>query len=132
VEGQIALLGDHIYFGAGDFNYSLVESGQIKVLLISKDERSEEYPQVPIPKDLGYNVPCPMLNIVTAPKDLPEGIAKKLENAFTKGMKDPDFIKGMKNLRYPIVYRSSKELTDYVTKNYESMQKTLKEIGLTK
>lgn len=131
VEGQIALLGEHIMFGAGDFNYSLFESGQIRVLLISKEERSEEYPKIPIPKDFGYDVPCPMLNCVTGPKGLPEGIAKKLEDAFTKGMKDPTFIKGMKDLRYPIVYRNSKELSDYVAFNYEAMTKALKEIGLT-
>jgi tripartite-type tricarboxylate transporter receptor subunit TctC len=63
---------------------------------------------------------------------MPEGIAKKLEEAFTNAMKDPDFIKGMRNIRFTIFHRNSKELEDYVSHNYEAFTKLLKEMGLTK
>ena len=43
-----------------------------------------------------------------------EGIVKKLEDAFTKAMKEPAFIKGMKDLRLTIAYRNSMEMDDYV------------------
>ena len=34
---------------------------------------------------------------IAGPKDMPEAIVKKLEDAFTKPMKEPAFIKGMKD-----------------------------------
>ena len=63
---------------------------------------------------------------------MPDGIARKLGAVFTDAMKDPDFIKGMKNLRCTIAYRNSKELEDYVSSNYEAFARLLKEMELTK
>jgi tripartite-type tricarboxylate transporter receptor subunit TctC len=132
-EVQTALLGGHILFGAGDFNYSLLEAGQIRLLLLLRDERSAEYPKTPILKDLGYDIPCPMTFNVFAPKGIPDGIAKKIEDAYTQAMKEPAFIKGMKeDLLLPIVHRNHKELADYTNYNYEVYAKFLKEMGLAK
>lgn len=132
-EVQTALLGGHIFFGAGDFNYSLVEAGESRLLLLLKDERSDEYPKTPILKDLGYDIPCPIMGNVFGPRGIPEGIAKKIEDAYTQAMKEPAFIKGMKqDLRLPIVHRNQKELADYTIYNYEVYAKYLKEMGLIK
>jgi tripartite-type tricarboxylate transporter receptor subunit TctC len=132
-ESQTALLGGHILCGAGDFNYSLLEAGQIRLLLLLKDERSAEYPKTPIIKDLGYDIPCPMTLNVFGPKGIPDGIAKKIEDAYTQAMKEPTFIKGMKeDLLLPVVHRNHKELDDYINYNYEVYVKVLKEMGLTK
>jgi tripartite-type tricarboxylate transporter receptor subunit TctC len=63
---------------------------------------------------------------------MPDGIVKKLEDAFTKATKEPAFIKGVQELRIPIVYRNSKELTEYVSRNYEVFGKLITEMGLAK
>jgi tripartite-type tricarboxylate transporter receptor subunit TctC len=47
-------------------------------------------------------------------------------------MEEPEFIDGMKKLRWPIVYRNSKELGKYVACNVEVYSKFLKEMELTK
>ena len=58
---------------------------------------------------------------------------KLLEETFAKAMKEPAFIKGMKeDLRLPIVHRNQKELADYTIYNYEVYAKYLKEMGLIK
>ena len=129
-ETQVALLGGHILAALGDFNYSLLEAGQIRLLLLLREEVSAEYPGVPILKDLGYDYPYPMLLNVFGPKGIPEGIVKKIEEAFTRAMKQPAFINGMKELRLPMVYRGSKELGDYIANNYKFFEKLLKEMGL--
>lgn len=129
-EYQTALLGGHIQFGAGDFTESLVESGQVRFLALFKDEKSAEYPNVPILKELGYDIPCPITQNIFAPKRIPPEIAKKLEDAFTKAMKQPAFVAGMKKLRLPIVYRNSKDLGEYVARNFELYAKYLKDMGL--
>jgi tripartite-type tricarboxylate transporter receptor subunit TctC len=64
---------------------------------------------------------------------MPEGIVKKLEDAFTKAIKEPPFVKLMKEeLRLSIVYRNSKELSSYIASNYEIFEKLFKEGGMTK
>ena len=131
-ETQAAILGGHILVGTGGFTYSLLEAGQIRLVLLIADGRSDEFPNTPILKDLGYDIPAPMLLNVAGPKGLPDGIANKLEEAFTKAMKTPAFIKGMKDLRLDIVYRNSRDLTQYVAHNYEVMSRVLKELGLAK
>ena len=125
-----ALLGGHITAMTGDVNYSLVEAGQTRLLALIAETRSSEYPQTPILKDLGYDIPVPAVMSVSGPKELPEEIARKLEDAFTKATKEEAFVKGMKAIRFSIVYRNSKELTEYVSRNYDTYGKFLKEMGL--
>ena len=132
-EAQTALLGGHILLAAGDFNYSLVESGQARILFLFREERAAEYPDTPIMKDLGYDFPFPTFICAAGPKGIPDGIVKKLDDAFAKAMKQPSFLKGMKeDLRLPVLYRGSKELGDYVASCYESYGRMLKEMGLVK
>jgi tripartite-type tricarboxylate transporter receptor subunit TctC len=131
-EYQTALLGGHVLFTAGDFNHALLESGQTRIVLYLSDKRSEEYPDAPILKDLGYDISVPVMINVAGPKDLPEEIVRKLEDAFTRGIKEPAFLKVMKDLHLTIIYRNSKEFSDYVARNYESFGKFLKEMGLAK
>ena len=129
-ETQPALLGGHILFGAGEFNYSLLEAGQLRLLALFREEPAEEYPETPILKEVGYDLPMPMPQTLGGPKGMPDEIVKKLEDAYTRAMKEPAFIKGMKDLRLPIRYRNSKELSDYVVYNYNYFAKLLKEMGL--
>ncbi len=131
-EAQAALLGGHIAFTAGEFNYSLVESGEIRVLALFSEKPRADYPQIPTLKELGYDIPCPVFHTIAGPKGIPDGIVKKLEDAFTRATKEPAFIKGTQELRIPIVYRNSKELTEYVGRNYEAFGKLIAEMGLTK
>jgi tripartite-type tricarboxylate transporter receptor subunit TctC len=129
---QTALLGGHVQFVIGEFNYSYLEGGQARVLLFLGEKRSEEYPQIPLLKELGYDIPCPVYNGVCGPKGLNDEAARKLEDAFTKGMKEPAFVKGMKELRVTLLHRNSKEVAEYAARNYELFGKILKEMGLAK
>ena len=131
-EVQTALLGEHVLFGAGDFNYSMVEAKQIRLVMMLKDEKSAEYPDVPILKELGYNYPYPMIIGIICPRATPEPIVRKLDDAFEKASKEPAFISGMKELRLPVMYRSGRDLEEYVPRNYAYFQKILKEIGAIK
>jgi tripartite-type tricarboxylate transporter receptor subunit TctC len=125
-----AVLGGHVVFGVGDFNYSLLEAGQIRLPLLFREETAEEYPQTPVLKDLGYDVPAPYYFGICGPAGLPEAIVARLEEAFTRAMKEPLVIKGVKDLRLPVVYRNSKALDEYIRVNYEKFGKIVKEIQM--
>ena len=131
-EYQTAVLGGHVMFCAGDFNYSMVEANETRVLAILSEKRSPDYPETPTLKDLGYDVPCPVFLGLIGPKAMPDDIAKKVEEAFAAALKEPAVIKGIKELRLTILYRNSKEFSEYVASNYEIFGKLLKGMGLSK
>lgn len=126
-ETEISLLGGHIDIGVVELNYSSIEAKQTRVLLVLRDEHSDEYPGIPILKDLGYEVPCPIFMGIQAPKGVPDGIVKKLESGFTHAMKEPTFIKGMREIRYPIVHRNSNELTKFISDSVKLYEQIVKE-----
>jgi tripartite-type tricarboxylate transporter receptor subunit TctC len=130
-EVQAAVLGGHIMFGTGDFG-AVVDSGQLRVLMMLKDEKSAEYPNAPIMKDLGYNVSYPLINAIIAPKGVPEAIIQKLDDAVVKAIKTPAFLEGMKKLNVPLVYYGHKELDAKMIKHYEFYKKVFGELGLLK
>jgi tripartite-type tricarboxylate transporter receptor subunit TctC len=131
-ETQAALLGGHVLIAAGGFGHALIEAGETRLLLLLAESRSPAYPEVPILKDLGYDMPAPTLLNVVGPKGLPEEIAKQIEESFTRAMSEPAFIKGMKDLRLTVVYRNSSQLETYVSQNYETMGKLLNQMGFAK
>ena len=131
-EYQTALLGGHILFAAGDINYSLIESRETRILAFLQDRRFDEYPETPTLKDLGYEINCPTFMGIMGPKGIPDEVVQKLEKAFTDSMKEPIFVKGMKDLRLTIFYRNSKDFDDYIANTYEVFGKLLKEMGIIK
>lgn len=131
-EGQTQLLGGHIDFIIDAIVYPMVEAGMVRMLLMLNDQPAEEFPNIPTLKSLGYDIPTPMILSIAGPTGIPDGILKKIEDAFTKGMKEPGFIKGMENLRIPVLYRNSKDLGNYWTQSYDTYEKILKEMGLIK
>jgi len=131
-EYQAAVLGDHILFSAGDFNHALIESGKLKPLVFFSEKSPPEYAQIPTLRDLGYDIPCPVFLGIMGPAGLPEPVVKKLEDAFTKAAREPSIAKGLREFRFNLIYRNSKDLTDYVNRNYEVFGQMLKEMGLAK
>ena len=100
--------------------------------MLLKEEFSDEYPWTPILKDLEYKFPCPtMLGIITA-KAVPDGIVKKLDETFSRTMKEPRFINEIKDLHLPLLYHNNKDLNNYMSQNYEFFKRYFKEEGITK
>ena len=132
-DAQPALIGGHILFAAGNFNFSLFDSGVLRILMLLREERSVQYPDVPALKEMGYDFPVPTILSVAGPKGLPDGVAKNLEDAFTKAMKEHAFVNGMeKDLRMPVAYRNSKDLDQYVKDTHAAYGRILKDLGMIK
>ena len=66
---------------------------------------------------------------VWGPKGLPNYVLEKLDDAFAKGVKDPNFINVMNRIYYPIVYMNRAEFNKDVNEafpKYGQMLKTLR------
>lgn len=127
-----ALLGGHIDIGAVAPSHPLIESGQHRLLLVLADERAPQYPDVPSLKDLGHDIPVPAFVGASGPVGLPPEIVKRLDDALGKATTSPSVVQRAQQLRIPLVYRNSKDLSDYIARCYEAYGRMVKEFATAK
>ena len=90
-----ALAGKHVDFAiaAASNALPLVQAGKLTPLLVIADKRDNAFPQVPIPKELGYKFSAiDTIDGVVGPPNLPIAKVKILEEAFAKAAADPKFL----------------------------------------
>ncbi len=128
-----ALAGKHIDFmiGLSTSAISLIEAGRLRPLIFFNDERDPFMPDIPIPKDLGYNITSiPATRCAMAPPNTPASVAKVLEEAFSKAVKEPGYIEWAKKRKMVIHTNNAQEVGKIVRETYplvEKYQQMLKE-----
>jgi tripartite-type tricarboxylate transporter receptor subunit TctC len=131
-ESVTSLAGKHIdaVLTIGSSAYTMIRGGKIKPLLLFAKERSPKYPQVPTPKELGYDIQ-PLANHtgILAPPKLPLNERKILEEAFTRAVKNPSYKewmdKGVADYA-PLIGKDYGTDIERVTKIVEGFQKFIK------
>jgi putative tricarboxylic transport membrane protein len=125
--GSIAsLAGKHIDFTCGHITsaISLINAGKVRPLLLFGDSRDPFFPDVPIPKDLGYKMPSiPAIRGLEAPPKTPPEIVKVLEEACSKALKEPDYIKWAKNRSTSIDPMNSQEYGKAIAEVYPLVER---------
>jgi tripartite-type tricarboxylate transporter receptor subunit TctC len=133
LDAMMAALGGHVDFGVAGLHESWdhVKGGKARVLAVLDDNRCTELaPDAPLLKELGYNFTAELDVIMAAPKGTPAAIVKKLEDAFSKGVKDPEYIKAMQNLSNPIVWRNSADTQKYLVEAIPRLGRLIKELKI--
>lgn len=119
-----ALLGGHITMESTAMDPPMMgylKEGKIRNLSYLGKEKLLGYENIPSLHELyGFSVP----NIVgiLGPKGLPDYVLKKLDDAFAKAIKDPDFINVMDRMYTPIVYMNRAQMSKYA-------EETLPKVG---
>lgn len=62
--------------------YDYVDSGEIRILAVSTDERSDLYPEIPTVKECGYDFSMSLDFFAVAPAGVPEEVMEKLSADF--------------------------------------------------
>lgn len=109
-----------------------VNEGTLRLLGALSERRLRDFPNVPIFKELGYDVFSESLFILIAPKGTPHSIVKKLDECFHKGMDDPEFIQTMKKLGIEVTYLSSDDTKKYLEEAYTRLGKRITELKIPK
>ncbi|KAA0591757.1 tripartite-type tricarboxylate transporter receptor subunit TctC [Azospirillum lipoferum] len=88
-----ALLGRHIQVTSMNIGESARarEGDPIRILGVMTDQRSEQAPDVPTFKELGFDVKMSSLRGLAAPMGLPPDIRAKLVDAIAKAVQHPEF-----------------------------------------
>jgi tripartite-type tricarboxylate transporter receptor subunit TctC len=128
-----ALAGKHL-----DFNICLatsavplIQAGKLRPLVMFSDKRDPFFPDVPVPKELGFDVtPMPGIRGAEGPPNTPAPIVKILEEAFSKAVQEPGFIefsKKRKMLLHPMKGEEFRQNVDSTYRHVEKFQAMLKE-----
>jgi len=121
-----ALAGKHLDFTIclATSAVSLIEAGKLRPLLLFSDKRDPYLSDVPIPKDLGYDMTfIPTLRGVEAPPGTPAAIVRVLEEAFRKAANEPGFIDVAKKRKMVLHEVGSAEFAQAVSSVYPSIAK---------
>ncbi|OHE24625.1 MAG: hypothetical protein A2X92_04390 [Syntrophus sp. GWC2_56_31] len=123
-----ATLGGHVtmYGSTADaVNNVYIKEGKLRILSYLSNEKLPGYENIPSLQDMyGFGIPN-LLGIFT-PKGLPDNVLKKLEDAFAKAVKDPDFVSTMKRLYTPVVYMNMAQMNKYINDMYKPTGEIMK------
>ena len=106
-----AILGGHI--PAATLNLSevlpLVREGELRILGIMSEERSEVLKDAPTFREQGIDLVVTATRGITAPKGVPADIIAKLEKAVEEAMKDPEYLEAAKKAEIPLHYMNASD-----------------------
>jgi tripartite-type tricarboxylate transporter receptor subunit TctC len=120
-----ALAGKHLDFTIclATSALSLIQAGKLRPLLMFSDKRDPYFPDVPIPKDLGFNMTSlPGIRGVEAPPNTPPAIVKVLEEAFSKAAKEPAFMEWANKKMMVLHPLNSQEFSKVVVDTYPKVE----------
>lgn len=128
-----AFLGGHVTAQSGSSeSFPHVREGTVRILAIHHEKRFKSFPNVPTFREAGYDFINESVFMFAAPKGTPPAIVNKLDEAFKKGMEDPEVIKTMEKLEIVASYRNSEDTRKYLEEAYVRLGKMIRELKLPK
>lgn len=132
-EAMTALMGGHVQFASLTSEFvPLVKSGKLRLLATMGEERSPAFPTVPTMKDAGYDFVTDAVYAVVAPARLPPELTDKLEKAFTKAIRDEQYLKTINKMDLVPVYYSGRNFENFLKANWGVINRHLVSTGLIK
>jgi len=128
-----SLVGGHVDFGGGHPSEVLphIKAGRLRALAVAFDDRDPSVPDIPIFKELGYNVvTAGSVKGVATPKDTPKEIVTYLEAKFKAIAADAEFQKMMKDLGQPVLYQDAKTYDAWFKAAYDQYGSLIKRLGI--
>ena len=124
-----ATLGGHVTMYGSTVDPTTVpylNEGKLRILLYLGNEKLPGYENIPSLNELYGIDPIPNLGGIFGPKGLPEDVLKKLDDAFAKAVKDPEFVSFMKKMYTPIVYMDRAQMNKYVDETFAKTGEIMK------
>ncbi|MCL5024045.1 MAG: tripartite tricarboxylate transporter substrate binding protein [Nitrospirae bacterium] len=110
---------------------AMVKAKKLRVLAALSNSRSEEAPDVPCMKELGYENHIGLVRwMFFVPKNTPDPIVDKIDKTFKKIYDDPEFKKKADKLGVTLHYEGREEITKATAIEREEIAKLLKDLSL--
>lgn len=126
-----ALLGGHIDAVADASGWApLVNSGQVRLLVIWNAARSKNYPSVLTLRETGVDLVSNSPFGIAGPKGMDPKVVKILHDAFKKGAEEPSYIESMIKLDQEAAYMSSDAYRRYAIETLAEQKTLIQDLGL--
>lgn len=110
--------------------YSLVKSGQLRILGVLAPERHFLAPDAPTFKEQGYDGEIGIWRCILAPKKTPADRIAVLEQAFMKAMNEPELQKAVRNAGWNVTPENSEWTSDFLKRQDAKIHVMLSNLGL--
>jgi tripartite-type tricarboxylate transporter receptor subunit TctC len=115
-----ALLGGHVTATSASTEWKpFVLEGSLRLLATHGEKRMQSFPNVPTLRELGYDFYNDTTFLIVAPKATPLEIVKKLEDAFHKAFKDPEYTATLMKIDHVPAFRNSEDTMKFLETAYE-------------
>lgn len=132
-ETNAAVLGGHTTLQVESSSWKgLVESGQLRLLMIWTEKPSPNYKGVPTLQQLGYPFVFDSPFGIAGPKGMDPKIVAILHDAFRKAVEDPAVQATLAKYDMVVNYKNTADYTKFVKEVTESERKVVETLGLRK
>jgi tripartite-type tricarboxylate transporter receptor subunit TctC len=121
----------HLDVAAGNSTFStaslvearaLIEGGELRPLVITADERSSVFPDVPTAKEVGINWSYGLWHGVVAPPELPEETRTVLLEAVEKAANSENFRNTLNERGFTHLFRGGDDFRDFMASDMKAME----------
>jgi tripartite-type tricarboxylate transporter receptor subunit TctC len=128
----IAAAGGHVDAAASGCSeaMSLIEGKKLRPLITFGNKRSRLYPDVPMAKELGYDVVIYLWRGIGVPKGTPNEVQDVLVEAFRKAIEDEECKKLMGQMGLETIYLASEEARRWLKDQSDFFKSTVIKAGL--
>jgi len=123
-----ATLGGHVTVYGSTVDPSTVpylKERKLRILTYLGRDKIPGYESAPSLHEI-YGFSIPNLMGAYGPKGLPDNVLKRLDDAFSKAVRDPDFIKVMNRMYTPVVYMDRIQMNRYVEETFQKVGEIMK------
>lgn len=127
-----ALLGGHIHaWSAAGTHVQMIKDKTVRLLVSFNNYRMKAAPDVPTLIELKIiDLSVGTALVIVGPKNLPEPILKKLEDAYVTAMKEPSYLAYMDKVEFPHVFLGSKETAQKIEMQYRGWGEMIRATGI--
>jgi tripartite-type tricarboxylate transporter receptor subunit TctC len=109
----------------------LVEAGRLRLLVTWGAERSRRWPNVPVLKEVGYDIVANSPYGIAGPRGMDPKVVRILQDALRKALDDPDYAKTIARLDQDNYWLPSDEYTAYARRTFAAEKLFLDRLGLS-
>jgi len=126
-----ALLGGHVDAVADATGWaSLVNAGQLRLLVLWTAARSKNWPDAPTLREVGINMVSNSPFGIAGPKGMDPAVVKTIHDAFKKGAEDPIYLVATAKLDQEPAYMNSDDYRRYAAGQLVEQKKLIEDLGL--
>jgi tripartite-type tricarboxylate transporter receptor subunit TctC len=126
-----ALVGGHVDAAADATGWaSLVNAGQLRLLVLWTAARSKNWPDAPTLRETGIDMVSNSPFGIAGPKGMDAAVVKIIHDAFKKGAEDPAYLEATAKLDQEPAYLTTDDYRRYAIRELAEQKRLIEDLGL--